>query len=420
MAFQLETLSATPRGCLTLLPGLSERKRYMESILLERMRSWGYKEIVTPIFEYLDTVAPAVTEDLLKSAYKLTDRQSGRIMLLRADITPQIARIATTSLKDVRPLRFSYSLNVFRYEEEHGGRQREIYQIGAELIGVKGPEADAEIISVLSELLEVSGLKDYRIIVSHTEFLEGMLEVIGLTDEYKKIFLSKNISGIEEIQRDGIITSEKAELLKRVFFLYGEEKVLDEVLGLPLNEKAKRAVGELKEICEFLSIYGVNNKVLFDLSEAKGFEYHTGVVFEVVVGELKQPLGFGGRYDTVMEKFGQASSATGFSIDLAQLVELSRIEPPLQPSVYIVDLTGDKRSAVSLAKVLREKGFYVARDIIKRPFRDSIKYAEYEGYNLVIKIDTGYRLEVISTGYSPESLVNKINEILKEVKWQRQ
>jgi ATP phosphoribosyltransferase regulatory subunit len=164
----------------------------------------------------------------------------------------------------------------------------------------------------------------------------------------------------------------------------------------------------------------VNNKVLFDLSEAKGFEYHTGVVFEVVVGELKQPLGFGGRYDTVMEKFGQASSATGFSIDLAQLVELSRIEPPLQPSVYIVDLTGDKRSAVSLAKVLREKGFYVARDIIKRPFRDSIKYAEYEGYNLVIKIDTGYRLEVISTGYSPESLVNKINEILKEVKWQRQ
>ncbi len=420
MAFQLETLSATPRGCLTLLPRLSERKRYVESMLLERMRSWGYKEIVTPIFEYLDTVAPAVSEDLLKSAYKLTDRQSGRIMLLRADITPQIARIATTSLKDVRPLRLSYSLNVFRYEEEHGGRQREIYQIGAELIGVKGPEADAEIISVLSELLETSGLKDYRIIVSHTEFLKGVLEVVGLTDEYKRIFLSKNISGIEEIQRDGVITSEKAELLKRVFFLYGEEKVLDEVLGLPLNEKARRAVGELKEVCEFLSIYGVNNKVLFDLSEAKGFEYHTGIVFEVVVEGLKQPLGFGGRYDTVVEKFGQASSATGFSIDLAQLVELSRIEPPLQPSVYIVDLTGDKRSAVSLAKVLREKGFYVARDIIKRPFGDSIKYAEHEGYNLVIKIDTGYRLEVISTGYSPESLVNEINEILKEVKWQRQ
>jgi ATP phosphoribosyltransferase regulatory subunit len=341
-------------------------------------------------------------------------------MLLRADITPQIARIAATSLKDIRPLRLSYSLNVFRYEEEHGGRQREIYQIGAELIGVKGPEADAEIISVLSDLLEMVGLKNYYIIVSHMDFLKGTLEVIGLEDQYKRIFLHKDISSVEEICRKGMITDEKAELLKRVLFLYGDEETLDEVLRLPLNERAYRAVEELKEICKFLSIYGVNDRVVFDLSEAKGFEYHTGIVFEVVVGGLKQPLGFGGRYDTVVEKFGLSSAATGFSLDLAQLLDLSRIQSPVQPSVYIVDFTEDKKVAVYLARVLREKGFHVARDIIKRPLKDSLEYAELEGYNLVIKIDTEYNIEVISTGYSPESLVNEINEILKEVKWQRQ
>ncbi len=415
MGITLEDLPSIPRGCLTLLPEDSERRRYLEDLLLERMALWGYREVVTPMFEYLDTMQEAVTEDLLKSAYKLTDRQTGRVMLLRPDITPQIARIAATSLKERRPLRLSYSLNVFRYDEQFGGSQREIHQLGCELIGVKTPEADAEVVALVVDLLNLAGVRDYRVVLSHMGFIGGILEGFRDPKSVQRVLRMKDLSAIGELKQRGEITESEADLLERVIFLFGDEEILREAEGIPLNSRSRDAVLQLREVNRFLGIHGVREQIVFDLSEAKGFQYHTGVVFEVIVDGVSRPIGFGGRYDRMMEYFGCDAPATGFSLDLAEVVALSTHRPEDKRSVYIVDFSSDKTSAVGLAKALRERGCCVGRDMVKRDFHESVRFAEEEGYKVVVEMREGSVKGVHPTRHCKEEDLQEIRLLLKEV-----
>jgi len=427
---QFINLSATPRGCLTLLPVKAKKKRYLENILLERMGKWGYEEVVTPIFEYLDIISPAISDDLLKSAYKLIDRQSGRIMLLRPDVTPQIAKISATALKDnIMPLRLCYSLNIFRYEEEHGGKQKELYQIGAELIGIDGNkiEADIEIISMIIDLMEVAQLKEYYIIISHKDFIDGIIEQIikqidiseknTIKQELKKIFLYKNIYKIEKFCIKNKLNKKICKMLKEIIFLYGNVSILDKALSFSLNDISKKAIEELKKIYKCLENFNNIEKISFDLSETKGFEYHTGVMFEVLC-PLKQPIGYGGRYDTMIEKFGTKLAATGFSIDLIQLLNISSYSNEHENSVYIVDFTDEKINAFKLAKRLREKGFTVVIDILKRNFQESIQYANSHRYKFIVKIVKKNEIYLTSTkDYSNYVICNSEEEVLHKINY---
>jgi len=176
MKLSSKTKTMIPQGVATLLPEASSRRRTIEKEILSSFSRWGYQEVIPPIFEYLDVFSRGVGEGLLDSAYKFIDRATGRIMVLRPDVTPQIARIAATLLKDQsRPLRLCYSANVFRHQEEHAGRERELFQIGGELIGLSGAEADAEMISLAIEILRSLGLKDFRITLGQMSFTRGLL-----------------------------------------------------------------------------------------------------------------------------------------------------------------------------------------------------------------------------------------------------
>ncbi|NOZ24672.1 MAG: ATP phosphoribosyltransferase regulatory subunit [Nitrospirae bacterium] len=390
MTAPLSDRPLSPRGCITLLPVYAERKRALESLCIDTMRRWGYREVITPIFEYLDVIARGAGEDLIESGYKLTDRQSGRVMILRPDVTPQIARLAGTALRSIRPLRICYCLNVFRYEKVHGGRQRESFQLGAELIGIREPEGDAEIIALFTDVLRAARLKDYRISMGQRDFLRGFWEKERLLPHIgtlKSIFVRKDASGLHDLHRAGILTEQELGLYEEIMYLYGDEEILGKAEGLVDNPVSEAALRNLREVYGFMKTHGIHGNVVFDLSEAMGFDYHTGVFFEAFAPDEGVLIGCGGRYDSLVGSFGEDSPATGFSIDLGGILGVSRMAVPRRVSVLIVDLTAGKTLALKLARELRKKGFDAVRDIIERPFEGSFEYAKLNEISYVIKIE---------------------------------
>ncbi len=422
MAAKLSDRPLSPRGCITLLPDLAERRRTIESLCIDAMRKWGYREITTPIFEYLDVISRGAGEDLVESGYKLTDRQSGRVMILRPDVTPQIARIAGTALRGRRPLRLSYCLNVFRYEVGHGGRQRESFQLGAELIGVGEPEGDAEILSLLTEVLRTAQVEDYRISMGQRDFLRGFLErerLLPHIETLKSVFLRKDTAALHSLHREGVLSERDLRLYEEIMYLYGGEEVLKKAEGLIDNPLSEGALKNLREVCRLMKSYGVRGKVMFDLSEARGFDYHTGVFFEAFVPEGGVLIGCGGRYDSLVGTFGEDSPATGFSLDLGSILNVSTSIPPARVSVLIVDLTAGKTTALRVAKELRKRGFDAVRDIIRRPFESSLEYAKDSGIDYVIKIEGaekgGKLLSLLSPGGGRASgpMIRELRKVVK-------
>ncbi len=423
MTAPLSDRPLSPRGCINLLPGYAERKRVLESQCLDTMRKWGYREVITPIFEYLDVISRGAGEDLIESGYKLTDRQSGRVMILRPDVTPQIARIAGTALRDIRPLRLSYCLNVFRYEKVHGGRQRESFQLGAELIGIREPEGDAEIISLFTDVLRSAHLKDYRISMGQRDFLRGFWEqerLIPHIETLKSIFVRKDTSGLYGLHKAGILTEQELRLYEEIMYLYGDEDILGKAENLVDNPVSEDALKNLQEVYGFMKTHGVHRKVIFDLSEARGFDYHTGVFFEAFIPEGGRFIGCGGRYDSLIGSFGDYSPATGFSIDLGNILNVSKKAATERPTILVVDLTAGKTLALRLAKELRKKGFDAVRDIIKRPLESSLEYAKLNEIKYVIKIagaEKGEKLlSLICTGKDSEDsgLLDEVRTIMSK------
>ena len=155
--------SLIPIGIATLLPQTAQRVRKLEDQLLAYLVRWGYQEIILPTFEYLDVLSVGLAPEILDKCYKFSDRTSGRMLVLRPDATAQIARMVAMGLGgDVLPLRFSYRTTVFRDELEHRGRDREVFQVGIELIGNDTSQGDAEMVTMLAGLFEKVGLQEWK------------------------------------------------------------------------------------------------------------------------------------------------------------------------------------------------------------------------------------------------------------------
>src|SRR5204863_2720807 len=166
-----------PKGARIYLPDEAARKRHVETRLFEIFRRWGYREIVTPTFEFADVLAVGTDVGVQESMFKFVDRETGRMLALRADITPQIARVVATRLRDEpKPVRLAYLTNVFRHDEPQMSHYREFYQAGVELIGLEKPEAEVEVIAMTIEGLRALGLDRFQIDLGHPDFFRGLLE----------------------------------------------------------------------------------------------------------------------------------------------------------------------------------------------------------------------------------------------------
>ncbi len=386
----------TPKGVATFLPERTYQKRYIEELLLSLFRSWGFQEVVTPAFEYLDVLSVGIDEALLDKSYKITDRASGRVMLLRPDLTLQIAKLVATTLSYQRmPLRLCYSASAYRYSPEHGGRQREIPQAGVELIGLSGSEADAEIIALVVESLLRLGLEgEFKIAIGQAEFFRGIINGSGLREEDKsdiqRAVRRREGSRLKDILRNVKLPAGYKKLILELPLLYGQaDKVLKRAGELIKGISAKEAAASLQVLRDVYGIikkYGVEEYILIDLGELKGFDYYTGIFFEIFSKRVSREIGSGGRYDNLTGRFGFNCPATGFALDveniLGLLERIGRLPRYKMADLLILD---PKREALNLLSDLRKRGYAVIRDT-HGELRKSVEYAKKKGIDKVLAI----------------------------------
>ncbi|MEK7846740.1 MAG: ATP phosphoribosyltransferase regulatory subunit [Nitrospinota bacterium] len=394
-----------PRGLRTYLYGQSARKRWVEERLLKVFFRWGFQEIVTPAFEYFDTFSTGMNGESTERVFKFTERGTGKLLALRPDITPQIARTAATLLKDSpKPLRLCYCGNVFRSADSGSGEWQELYQGGIELIGLDSSESDAETIAIAVECMKELGLKGFKAAIGHMEFFKGILSDAkldaSLQDEIKLRIQKKDVSGLDDVLSRCNIKNEKKERIKKILNLFGEKEVIDRAREIADNPVSLRAIESLQKVYQMLTIYGVSDSVLIDLAEIRGFGYYTGVVFEGFIKGVGTEICGGGRYDNLLEKYGAKIPATGFAVDINKVIDVIEKTPPRPPLVkggvggfavdyIVIDFRDDKRMAQEISHRLREKGYKVARDIIKRGLPDSLKFAKEMNIENAIIMGTG-------------------------------
>ena len=373
-----------PKGVKIYLPDEAAAKRSVEQRLLSVFTRWGYREVVTPTYEFADVLSVGTDETLQGEMFKLVDRDTGRMLALRADITPQIARIVATRLRDEpKPLRLAYVANVFRYEESQVGRYREFYQAGVELVGLEKPEADAEMIAMTVEGLQVLGLDRFQLNVGQADFFRGVLEELRIDREQgrqlQEALSRKDASTLERLVKDLAPPASTAELLVALPDLFGREEVLERGARLVKNPRSERALANLAEVHRLLRAYGLADAVILDLGEVRGFDYYSGVHFEGYVSGLGAPLCGGGRYDHMLGRFGYDCPATGFAFEVGRALLAMEAQgvavPQAGPDFFIIDFTPEKTVALSLSRRLRDLGAAVARDIITRGLPESLAYA---------------------------------------------
>jgi ATP phosphoribosyltransferase regulatory subunit len=384
-----------PKGARIYLPEEAARKRYVEGRLLDVFARWGYREIVTPTFEFADVLAVGTDVGVQESMFKFVDRETGRMLALRADITPQIARVVATRLRDEpKPVRLAYLTNVFRHDEPQMSHYREFYQAGVELIGLEKPEAEVEVIAMTIEGLRALGLERFQIDLGHPDFFRGLLEEAS-TDvqarrELRNALARKDTSSLERLVRDLAPPPHVAEGLLALPTLFGREIVLERAVGFARSARSRRALANLTEVYRLLRIYGLADSVLLDLGEVRGFDYYSGLYFEAYVSGFGASIAGGGRYDDMLGRFGYECPAVGFAFDIARalaIMETQQVSVELHgPDFFIIDFTAEKTAALSLARRLRDLGASVARDIISRGLDESMAYARAQRVRHVLVV----------------------------------
>jgi ATP phosphoribosyltransferase regulatory subunit len=320
--------SQIPKGVATFLPVAAGEKRSVEDTVLAVFAEHGYREVIPPTFEYLDVLSPGLDAELIEKSYKVVDRATGRILVLRPDVTAQIARmVAMGMLDEPLPLRLCYSANVFRYEPEHAGRDREFFQMGIELIGPKGTAADVEPIVVAAECLRRLGITAFMIAIGQGAFFNALLARAGvspsLQHQLRVAAARKDISRMEALLRGAGVRGRTAKAILAVPALFGRREVLEAAARLaPRNDECRRALARLREVWDRLTAGGLGERLVVDLGEVRRMEYYTGLVFDIYADGLGTEVGGGGRYDHLIGRFGREVPSTGFAFDVDCLLHL--------------------------------------------------------------------------------------------------
>ncbi len=381
--------TAIPKGVRVYPPTEAAQRRVVEEAILSVFRRWGFREVITPTFEYLEVFTAGAGEQAADQIDKFVDRQTGRLLALRSDLTPQVARLVATTLRHhPLPLRLCYAASVFRYEGAQAGRQREFVQLGVELIGLDGAEADAEMVAMAVEGCQAVGLTQFQIDVGQIEFVRGLLAALAPPPDVARRLVSavrrKEAVELELLLRDTPGPDGLKAALAALPTLYGGPEILDRAAALAAGvARCEEALANLRAVYDVLVQYGLADRVIIDLGEARALEYHNGVAFGTFVKGLGFQLSSGGRYDRLLGQFGYPCPATGFAFELEKILTALQAEGRLPreagPDFLIIDFNPDKRHALRLARILRAQGYAVARDIIRRDLEGSLEYGRVAG-----------------------------------------
>ncbi len=307
-----------PENVEDVLPPQAWRMEDMRRALLDLFRARGYQLVIPPLMEYVDSLLTGVGADLDLKTFKLVDQLSGRLMGVRADITPQVARIDAHLLAANAVNRLCYAGSVLHTQSDGFHRSREPIQVGAELYGDAGAQADLEILTLMLQGLEACGVRAAQLDIGHVGVYRALAQEAGLSGTIEHQLFgalqSKDASAVAVLSAG--LPAALAEAFAALPQLYGDRGVLAKARArLPQLPAVAAALDTLDAIDAGLA--GVD--AAYDLAELRGYGYHSGVVFAAYTAGRSRAIAQGGRYDEVGKVFGRARPATGFSLDLREL-----------------------------------------------------------------------------------------------------
>lgn len=316
-----------PEGIDELLPPQAHRLEQTRRDLLDLFHSWGYDLVQPPFVEYLESLLTGTGSDLDLRTFKLTDQITGRTLGIRADITPQAARIDAHQLRSESPTRLCYAGTVLKTGSDGFGGSRSPVQIGAELYGHAGEESDQEILCLMLRSLECAGIENVYLDLGHVGIFRTLARESGL-DESQELALfdalqRKAVPEIDTLLGSFALDEEARAMLASLASLSGDDALSRARTSLAAaGVQVQRALAQLERLAGLLAEQRSDVPVHFDLAELRGYHYHTGVVFAAFVPEQGAEIARGGRYDDIGQLFGRARPACGFSADLKMLIQL--------------------------------------------------------------------------------------------------
>lgn len=357
-----------PEGIDELLPAQARALESLRRALLDRYGLWGYQLVITPFIEFLESLLTGTGRDLELQTFKLTDQLSGRQLGVRADITPQAARIDAHRLRHEAPTRLCYIGSVLRTQADTFSGSRSPLQIGAELYGHGGVESDVEIVCLMMETLELAGLKDIYLDLGHVDIYRSLARAAGL-DPAQEGALFEALQRKASAEIDALVTAFGVEpglaaMLRVLAGLNGDAEVLERARQLlaAAPPAVAAAIDYVEEVALQLRRSRPELRVHFDLAELRAYHYQTGLVFAAFVPGEGQEVARGGRYDEIGRVFGRARPATGFSADLKTLIRLGSQGPEPLDSAILAPAGADPGLELEIAR-LRQSGRVVIREL---------------------------------------------------------
>lgn len=405
-----------PKGVKDFLPIKAAKIEYLKTTLQGIFTQWGFRPIIPPQLEFLDALERGLGEGLRAKTFRFDDRQSGQLVAFPPDITPQVARIVATRMREMPlPQRLCYQGRVLRHTEQQAGKDREIFQSGVELIGLDSPEADAEMIAMAVESFQALGASDFTIDIGQVEFFRGVMDGLPLTGiqarDVQEAIARKDSSGLKALLETAPLSDRAREEILALPRLFGGREVLARAEKAVSNDRSRRALENLARILETLEVYGVQDYITFDLGELRGLDYNTGVTFQGFLSGFGRAVCSGGRYDNLTARYGYPAPATGFAFNILNLLfaldrELDAVA--LRSSDALIFQAGaDKQPAQQVARALRKAGYAVARDIIPRELAASLDYAKKMHFRTLIYLgEQATEVRIINLGDGSERMVS--------------
>jgi len=357
----------TPEGVRDIYGTEYTKKIKVESLILDSIRNYGYKDIQTPTIEFFDVFSKEIGTTPSRELYKFFDNE-GNTMVLRPDFTPSMARCAAKYFVDeTHPIRFCYQGNTFTNTSNLQGKLKEVTQTGAELIGDDSVEADGEMICLIIDTLLKTGLKDFQVSIGQVDYFKGICIEAGLDEdteiELRDFISGKNYFGAKEILKEKNIDESYQNMILKINDLFGTNDILQEAKSYVKNVRSLDAIARLEELYEVLCVYGMQSYVSFDLGMLSRYNYYTGVIFKAYTYGVGDAIVKGGRYDNLLERFGKNSAAIGFMIvidDLMSALTRQKILINTETESYMVLYKKEFfTKALTLSKYFRSKNIPV-------------------------------------------------------------
>lgn len=334
-----------PDGVEEILPAEAKAIDTLRRRLLDLYSTWGYDMVIPPLLEYTDSLLIGLGRDVDLLTFKVTDQLSGRTLGIRADITPQTARMDAHSFHRAGANRLCYAGHVVHTRPKSPLATRTPIQAGLEFYGEPGIAADIEVVSLLLESLAVAGLPRQHIDLGHVGIYRAIATSAGLSKAQEETFFEllqrKATTEIRAWVEANISNSVTANLFLALPGLAGDKSVLQKAKALFSGlQAAQHAVEQLMQVAEIIEQRYPNAELYFDLGELRGYHYLTGLVFAAFAPGYGNPIASGGRYDHIGEVFGRARPATGFAVDITAISKLGLLPRASLSAIAVIE-SGD-------------------------------------------------------------------------------